>query len=195
MGSKELNLAEILKDAPKGTILYSPLIGECSLVEISGCVIRVATITANTEDDEYELSFWFDGTYYNKRGECLLFPSKDNRDWSSFKTGVKTEKEPVKDDNDVNEKDCDLELYAHFYRYIDYMIGDICYVDRDNYTPFVAKLPIKKDEAEFNATVGQLGCIKFDINSVSHFFKDFPRFKKVIKNEFRFDSKAGHSNQ
>lgn len=32
--NKNLNLAEILKDAPKGTKLWSPLCGECELVAV-----------------------------------------------------------------------------------------------------------------------------------------------------------------
>lgn len=76
---ENLNLIEILKDAPKGTKLYSPICGECELKEITGNVIYV-----NIEDNSEE-TFYSKGTYYANRGECLLFPSKDNRDWSTFK--------------------------------------------------------------------------------------------------------------
>lgn len=79
--NENLNLVEILKDCPKGTKLYSCLHGEvefCKLIE--GCYsISVATIRNEihlfTSDGRYE-------RFYD--GECMLFPSKDNRDWSTF---------------------------------------------------------------------------------------------------------------
>lgn len=73
----KLNIAEILKDCPKGTKLYSPLCGECELSEIDGNTIRIFDSNAN-----YYL--YHDGSYV-KTGECLLFPSKENRDWGKFK--------------------------------------------------------------------------------------------------------------
>lgn len=79
----------------------------------------------------------------------------------------------------------DLELFAHFYRYIEYMLGDVCYVDKENYRAFVEKLPIKDSKTGFAAKIGYLGCIYFNIDDVAHFFKDFQEFKKVIKNEFK----------
>lgn len=81
--NENLNLVEILKDCPKGTKLYSILHGE---VEFSGI----------SENDLYEVRFRDidgdiegvtpDGRYLScLNGECILFPSKDQRDWSKFK--------------------------------------------------------------------------------------------------------------
>lgn len=75
---KELNLVELLKDAPKGTKLYSPIFGECELEKVENDMIF--TLARYIEE-----SFCKGGTYYSNCGECLLFPSKDNRDWSTFK--------------------------------------------------------------------------------------------------------------
>lgn len=36
-----MNIAEILKDAPKGTKLYSPLFGEVKLQSVSDAMIEV----------------------------------------------------------------------------------------------------------------------------------------------------------
>ena len=72
-----MNIAEILKDCPKGTKLYSPLCGECKLSEIDGYTIRIFDSNVNY------YYFYHDGSYV-KTGECLLFPSKENRDWSKF---------------------------------------------------------------------------------------------------------------
>lgn len=84
---ENLNLVELLKYAPKGTKLYSPICGECKLVEVSERLIHVEHYEG---DNRYSESFYDKGTYYTDRGECLLFPSRENRDWSTFKV----EKEP-----------------------------------------------------------------------------------------------------
>ena len=73
-----INVAEILKDVPKGTKLYSPIFGECVLSYIGTTAIKVNT--AITFDgltfDEYGRIF--------PNGECLLFPSKGQKSWGSF---------------------------------------------------------------------------------------------------------------
>lgn len=91
MENNKLNLVEILKGAPKGTELYSPIFGECEFVEIrDSCQdypIVVKALQSNNEGCEF--TFTASGTLYKefKDAECLLFPSKDNRDWSTFKVG------------------------------------------------------------------------------------------------------------
>lgn len=81
METKKLNLTKILKDCPEGTKLYSPFLGvvlfHC-LFEHDGS-IEVTNVEGNT----YQFSP--DGKYIdNKDGEVSLFPSKENRDWSTF---------------------------------------------------------------------------------------------------------------
>lgn len=84
METKKLNLCEILKDCPKGTKLYSPIIGECKLDHVTSNLVVVEYV--NNLGDNLTRSFFKDGrvsmVYY---GECILFPSKDNHDWSTFK--------------------------------------------------------------------------------------------------------------
>ena len=90
--NKNINLVEILKDCPVGTKLYTPLIGDCVLLsviesEISQYVIGVGH---STEADAPGRWFTRDGKYIECEGaECLLFPSKENRDWSTFKAPKK----------------------------------------------------------------------------------------------------------
>lgn len=71
-----MNIAEILKDAPKGTKLYSPLFGEVKLQSVSDAMIEVRV-------GESTSTFYKDGRYYkcHPNSECLLFPSKDKRNW------------------------------------------------------------------------------------------------------------------
>ena len=83
-----LNLVEILKDAPKGTKLWSPICGECELDKIDTrdtvCNYAIYCLAVN---DHSPVRFAANGKYtlcYDD-GECVLFPSKENRDWSTFK--------------------------------------------------------------------------------------------------------------
>lgn len=83
------NIAEILKDCPKGTKLYSPICGECYLYWVADgiknmeCRMEVDGKIVVYDNDRSKYSFYQDGTQH-KMGECLLFPSKENRDWSAF---------------------------------------------------------------------------------------------------------------
>lgn len=84
-----LNLVEILKDAPKGTKLWSPICGECELVAVKeeNCSYPILCKTS----DEHDINFTDLGKYcdvFYRNGECVLFPSKENRDWSTFKVSA-----------------------------------------------------------------------------------------------------------
>lgn len=80
----KINIAEILKDCPKGTKLYSPIYGEVELSQICKNFYKysiiVETVTGNS------LSFAKDGRLYIQYldAECLLFPSSEMRDWTKF---------------------------------------------------------------------------------------------------------------
>lgn len=74
----KLNIAEILKDKPKGTKLYSPLFGDVYLLGVDNNIIRI-------KYHEEIVIFFGDGRYYNyPESEPLLFPSKEMRGWSKF---------------------------------------------------------------------------------------------------------------
>lgn len=90
MKNKELNLVEILKDFPEGTKLYSPLYGECTLQSVSGSTITITYFTCDSIEINTVLNS--DGRYISGIGECMLFPSKENRDWSIFKIYKKFKK-------------------------------------------------------------------------------------------------------
>ena len=80
--NENLNLVEILKDCPEGTKLYSPVFGEVEFESIND-IIGPIIVTTDTGSAE---CFTADGKMYNYyNGECLLFPSKEQRDWSKFK--------------------------------------------------------------------------------------------------------------
>ena len=78
---KKLNLVEILKDCPKGSELYSPVFGK---VNFRNIVQGDYPIVVELSDTLYE-GFKADGKFTQKYdGECMLFPSKIQRDWSKF---------------------------------------------------------------------------------------------------------------
>lgn len=89
METKEFNLVEILKDCPKNMQLYCPIFGNVYFQEIkdTGHAVLIKVLTScNTT---YE--FYHNGKFnkYYEDSECLLFPSKENRDWTTFKAPIK----------------------------------------------------------------------------------------------------------
>ena len=80
--NENIDLTKILKNCPKGTKLYSIIHGEVEYTGINdNSLYRVEFETKNKDicgvtSDGRHLS------YFN--GECILFPSKDQRDWSKF---------------------------------------------------------------------------------------------------------------
>ena len=75
-----IDLTKILKGCPKGTKLYSSVYGEVEFESISdreSFPIRVTKGYHNYKFSNY-------GRLYLALGECVLFPSKDQRDWSKF---------------------------------------------------------------------------------------------------------------
>ena len=111
-----MNIAEILKNVPKGTKLYSPIFGELTFMCTNILCIKVLDLSNIVRE------FYHDGRFY-MNGECMLFPSRENRDWSTFtlnKFDVNSlkpfDKVLVRDD-DKDEWYC--EFYSH-YRNISY---------------------------------------------------------------------------
>lgn len=83
--NENLNLVEILKNCPEGTKLYSPIIGEVEFKRIKYYEYQIVTRCKNWNRT---LSFTKEGLFFPEgvQGECImLFPSKDQRDWSKFK--------------------------------------------------------------------------------------------------------------
>ena len=81
--NNNIDLTEILKDCPKGFKLYSLLHGEVSF-ECIETYCRHQYVIIKLKDLLFE-RINFNGKLYNSYdGECILFPSKDQRDWSKF---------------------------------------------------------------------------------------------------------------
>ena len=79
--NENLDLTKILKNCSKGWTFYSPVWGDLEFIEYDGCgnfvfdpidVGNIDTVSLNS-----------DGTFCCF-GECIIFPSKEQRDWSKF---------------------------------------------------------------------------------------------------------------
>ena len=81
---QKLNIAEILKNKPRGTKLYSMIHGKCSFEAVTDEIFKINFCTSKfglTQSGECALIKF--GNMYDG-GECIIFPSKEMRDWSKF---------------------------------------------------------------------------------------------------------------
>ena len=104
--NEDLNLLEILKDAPKGTKLYSTIWGEMEFISVESFWIKCLSSKG------VEWSFEPNGKLSassTEDGECVLFPSKEQRDWSKFKLDL-----PI--DTPVMVCDYDEWVVRYYYK-------------------------------------------------------------------------------
>ena len=121
--NEDLNLLEILKDAPKGTKLYSTIWGEMELISVESFWIKCLSSKG------VEWSFEPNGKLSassTEDGECVIFPSKEQRDWSKFKLDLPIDTPVmVADASNIN-----LAWHLAFY-YKDEMVFVNGYKSRD----------------------------------------------------------------
>lgn len=84
-----INLVNILKHCPEGTKLYSPVFGEVTLYSVDNRNIDVIATDYNDETTHIEFSHLGRLILGFPHAECVLFPSKDQRDWSKFRIPTK----------------------------------------------------------------------------------------------------------
>lgn len=131
---------EILRKAQKGTKLYSPIFGVCELSRVFSNRIEVKVGGMTTRYFSPSGRFLHrdqHGGYvaYGLDGECLLFPSKENRDWSTFKPTYRFhpfEKVLVRNARDE-------EWHCAFFSHVcglDCMTTDGCLYDIENCLPY-----------------------------------------------------------
>lgn len=83
---EKINIAELLRDCPKGMELYSPLCGKCVFDSLN-----MGTIICKKQNTQ-DITFTSEGYYMLPvfvDCECMIFPSKDQRDWSKFQRPFK----------------------------------------------------------------------------------------------------------
>ena len=74
-----INIAEKLKNAPKGTKLYSHIFGKCTLDFVSCDLLEINVWNSDNQNECFD----YEGRY-NGVGECALFPSKNQLSWEKF---------------------------------------------------------------------------------------------------------------
>lgn len=83
--NENIDLTKILKDCPKGTFLWSKVHGPVEFQGIIDSPICPISTYYYTGKSTYDASFTKEGSIDpHFKGECLLFPSKEQRDWSKF---------------------------------------------------------------------------------------------------------------
>lgn len=84
-----INLVNILKHCPEGTKLYSPIYGEVVLDSVQSKSIYTLAKTNNGSTLVVEFTPLGRLYYEFSNSECVLFPSKDQRDWDKFRIPTK----------------------------------------------------------------------------------------------------------
>lgn len=116
-----MNIAGILRMCPKGTKLYSPVFGEVKLAKVDDD--EDYPITCITENGVYRI-FTSDGMIFcdYSDAECMLFPSKDQRDWSKFGVSDQVTDQESKHQfkpfdkvlvRDIDEDEWECSLFSH----------------------------------------------------------------------------------
>ena len=80
----KINIAKILKNKPRDTKLYSMIHGKCSFEVVTDEILKINFCTSKfglTQTGECTLIKF--GNMFDS-GECIVFPSREMRDWSKF---------------------------------------------------------------------------------------------------------------
>ena len=79
--NENIDLTKILEGCPVGTKFYSTIYGKVSLMRVyNNTDLPIVIITG-----QGLIGLTSDGRYFSQYdGECTLFPSKEQRDWSKF---------------------------------------------------------------------------------------------------------------
>lgn len=212
-----MNIAEILKNTPRGTKLYSPVFGECELKGIH--LYGKYPIVVATKDATY--SFTKEGLLYSneRNGECMLFPSRENRDWNTFilfKKGdilITHNNQPFIFNGEINKfkvcgSYCGIDTSDTFWKASEHWT----YINRSRIATEEEKkaffIRLKKEGYEWDACTLTLKSVKmFDINTLKPFDKVLVRdtsynpwrcafFDSVIDNrEYKFRTTSSIQSQ
>ena len=84
--NENLDLTKILEGCPEGTMFYSSNYGDVRFIDINlASQYPIRLMAKNADNDISDVSVTKRGTHHmHFDGECTLFPSKTQRDWSKF---------------------------------------------------------------------------------------------------------------
>ena len=120
--NENLNLIEILKNCPRGTKFYSTVHGEIFFEEIVNCTLHPLSFITPIGVERFTAK---GRLFYDEGTECILFPSKDQRDWSKFTAPwYKKERFDPKTlkpfDKVLVRDDCESEWQCDLFSHINY---------------------------------------------------------------------------
>ena len=131
--NENIDLTKILKDCPIGTKLYSTIYGEVEFYKIVESNFYPIVIRAGNGSRQCVTKYGMHSIDYENKGECTLFPSKDQRDWSKF-TAPWYKKEKF-DPKTLNPFD---RVLVRNYKTTKWRCGHFSHFDGDNYNPCIA---------------------------------------------------------
>lgn len=123
---EKIDLTKLLKDCPKGTKFYSPVYGKIEFIRIETFENNPDPITIKWFKDENTSFLEYlraDGTFRGL-GECIIFPSEKQRNWSKWQRpfvdgdfvvqGEYSQIFILKEINDVNKSDYRGKCYIGY---------------------------------------------------------------------------------
>lgn len=120
--NNNINIAEILKNCPEGTKFYSTIHGEIFFKKITDNISHPLYFMTPLGVERFTAK---GRLFYDEGTECILFPSKDQRDWSKFTAPwYKKEKFDHKTlkpfDKVLVRDDCELEWQCNLLSHVSY---------------------------------------------------------------------------
>ena len=118
--NENIDLTKILNNCPKGWKLYSSVYGELiyNHMYVSSSASKIYFTHPNKrsilDGTAITIEYSWDGRLSHGEGECTLFPSKDQRDWSKFTAPWYKKEKLVKPKFKVGDKIVDV-----FMKYMD----------------------------------------------------------------------------
>lgn len=157
---KVMSIAERLKDAPKGTRLWCTILGEVELVDVNWNRADYPIKVVRPDKGMNEI-LTKDGRLYSSvlEADCILFPSKNNRDWSTFDITPVDTPCMVNDSNNAN--DWLLRYYAKNGRLFDSQlrssdvpsVESLQFTSRWKYVVPVSKFDFTNPAANFERSI------------------------------------------
>ena len=84
--NENIDLVKILKDCPRGTKFWSPLYGEVEPFITHSGTVKLKLFNGDVRDIYSDGTIYLGKIYLDRltTPEIMLYPSKDQRDWSKF---------------------------------------------------------------------------------------------------------------